>query len=217
MTDSSFTILSDFDNTVVHENVAQLLAEHFSSLDVEEYRQCYRNREISFKDYQEIIFSGVSASQMTLKEYAKEHANLRAGFIELVNYCRQQKIDFAIVTLGLDFYVDAVLEQYNLSDIPSFAVKTRFTSQGIEYDYPHSTPECASWGNCKCLTLMKYRHNGKKVAYIGDGLSDSCPAFKSDVIFALGALANECEKRKKPYYPISTFFDVMDQLRNIEW
>ena len=81
MTDSSFTILSDFDNTVVHENVAQLLAEHFSSLDVEQYRQCYRNREISFKDYQEIIFSGVSASQMTLKEYVKEH-----GDVDLSDY-----------------------------------------------------------------------------------------------------------------------------------
>ena len=104
-----------------------------------------------------------------------------------------------------------------MSDIPLFAVNTQFTSRGIEYSYPHTTPECASWGNCKCVTLVKYRHEGKKIAYIGDGLSDSCPAFKSDFIFALGALAEECKKRNKPYYPITTFYDVIDQLKDIAW
>ena len=101
MTESSLTILSDFDNTVVHENVAQLLAQHFSSLDVEECRQRYRNREITFKEYQEIIFSGVSASQIVLKQYARQHTTVREGFIELVNYCNKHKIGFNIVTRGV--------------------------------------------------------------------------------------------------------------------
>ena len=217
MTSNRLTILSDFDNTVVHENVAQLLAEQFSSINVEECRQRYREKKITFKDYQEIIFAGVSAPQHTLKEYTQEHANIREGFIELVNYCRGGNICFNIVTLGLDFYVDAILEQYELTNIPSFAVATKFTSAGIEYSYPHGTPECAAWGNCKCSVLTRYRNNGSKIAYIGDGLSDACPAFKADYIFALGALAEECEKRNKPYYPITTFFDVIQRLSDMGW
>lgn len=217
MINDRLTILSDFDNTVVHENVAQLLAEQFSRFDVEECRQRYREKEITFKDYQEIIFSGVSASQNTLKEYTQSHANIRDGFIELVNYCQEKNIGFNIVTLGLDFYVDAILEQYKLKNVPAFAVATKFTPNGIEYSYPTGSPECAAWGNCKCLVLSRYRNNGSKIAYIGDGLSDACPAFKADYIFALGALAKECEKHKKPYYPIATFFDVIGHLNEMGW
>lgn len=217
MINDRLTILSDFDNTVVHENVAQLLAEQFSRFDVEKCRQRYREKEITFKDYQEIIFSGVSASQDTLKKYTQSHANIRDGFIELVNYCQEKNIGFNIVTLGLDFYVDAILEQYKLKNVPAFAVATKFTPNGIEYSYPTGSPECAAWGNCKCLVLSRHRHNGSKIAYIGDGLSDACPAFKADHIFALGALAKECEKRKKPYYPIATFFDVMGHLNEMGW
>ena len=50
MTNNRLTILSDFDNTIVYENVAQLLAEQFSSFDVEKCRQRYRDKEITFKD-----------------------------------------------------------------------------------------------------------------------------------------------------------------------
>tara|TARA_Y100000590_G_scaffold141455_1_gene162258 strand:- start:1730 stop:2383 length:654 start_codon:yes stop_codon:yes gene_type:complete len=217
MINDRLTILSDFDNTVVHENVAQLLAEQFSSFDVEKCRQRYREKEITFKDYQEIIFSGVSASQDTLKEYTQTHANIRDGFIELVNYCQGKNILFNIVTLGLDFYVNAILEQYELKNVPAFAVATKFTSNGIEYSYPTGSPECAAWGNCKCVILARCRNSGSKIAYIGDGVSDACPAFKADYIFALGALAKECEKRNKPYYPIVTFFDVMGHLDEMGW
>ena len=212
MSSNRFTILSDFDNTIVYENVAQLLAEQFSTFDVEKCRQRYREKEITFKDYQEIIFSGVSASQDTLKKYTQSHANIREGFLELIKYCRGKNILFNIVTLGLDFYVDAILEQYKLKDVPVFAVATKFTSTGIEYSYPTGSPACAAWGNCKCVVLTRYKNSGGKIAYIGDGLSDACPAFKADYIFALGALAKECEKHNKPYYPIATFFDVMGHL-----
>ena len=217
MTNNRLTILSDFDNTIVYENVAQLLAEQFSSFDVQKCRQRYRDKEITFKDYQEIIFSGVSAPQNTLKEYTQQHANIREGFIELVNYCHEKNILLNIVTLGLDFYVDAILEQYELRDVPAFAVATKFTSNGIEYSYPTGSPECAAWGNCKCVILGRHRNTGSKIAYIGDGLSDACPAFKADYIFALGALAKECEKRNKAYYPIETFFDVIGYLDEMDW
>ena len=86
MSSNRFTILSDFDNTIVYENVAQLLAEQFSSFKVEKCSQRYRDKEITFKDYQEIIFSGVSASQGTLKEYTQSNDNIREGFLQLIKY-----------------------------------------------------------------------------------------------------------------------------------
>ena len=218
-------VLCDFDDTTAEENVASILLSHFSDNGTwEQLRQKHRERQIGLKEYQEQAFRTVRASRETMQALVKEKATLRPYFKDLWSYCRSRGVPLAIVTVGLDFYVDALLEREGLEEVPRYAVKTDFTPQGITYEYPHgwesagasSEEECGLFGNCKCHALMEHRRKGHSILYVGDGRSDLCPASIADHVFAHGPLAELMDERGMPYTPFHDFQDMIHALRAME-
>ena len=76
-----------------------------------ELRRQSQDRSITFREYQEQAFKGIGASLEDMKAVVRDRATLRPYFKELWTYCRARAIPLAIVTVGLDFYVDALLER----------------------------------------------------------------------------------------------------------
>ena len=211
-------VICDFDDTTAVENVAQLLLEHFSEDDTwQELRNRSQQGSISLKEYQERAFNNIKAGREAMKARVKAKATLRPYFKSLWQYCQDRKIPMAIVTVGLDFYVDALLEREGLEDVPRYAVETSFTPQGIVYKYPHpwdgsggsGLEVCSQWGNCKCSILTRYRKMQHTIFYVGDGRSDYCPASIADRIFARSHLAQICSERQVPYNEFHDFRDVI--------
>ena len=214
-------VICDFDDTTAVQNVAELLLEQFSEDGTwRDLRRQARERTISLKEYQERAFNGARATVEEMKAEVRARATLRPHFKELWTYCNARGIPLAIVTVGLDFYVDALLEREGLEEVPRYAVKTAFGPRGITYEYPHtwdgsgaSTSEvCRQWGNCKCSTLTKYRRMGRSILYVGDGRSDLCPASIADVVFARGPLTELCHEKQLAYVAFDDFLPVIEYL-----
>ena len=206
-------ILCDFDDTVTVQNVAELLLRRFSDGRWEDLRRQTRERLITFREYQELAFRNIGASREEMSAYVCEQAVLRPGLRELWQYSRATSIPLAVATLGLDFYVGAVLEREGLSEVPTYAVKTTFTSQGIEYNYPYARKDCTRWGTCKCSVLESYRGRGYSIIFVGDGVSDFCPASRADLVFARSHLASQCHEAGIPYLEFEGFQNILDHLQ----
>ena len=216
-------VLCDFDDTTAGENVAQLLLTHFSDdgtwLRLQEQS---RQETITFREYQEQAFAATKASRDDMSSLVKSQATLRPYFKELWQYCLTMDIPLAIVTIGLDFYVDALMDKEGLDRVPTYAVKTSFTPQGVTLEYPHpwdgsgaATREvCQQWGNCKCSVLGRYRSKGHSIVYVGDGRSDFCPASMADQVFARGPLAQMCHERDVPFTEFQDFQVVIQSLQS---
>ncbi len=212
---ASPAVLCDFDDTVAVENVAELLLNHFGDGQWHELRQQHRQKLITLKEYQELTFAAITADRETMKSLVKERATLRPYFKELWSYCQDNHIPLAIVSHGLDFYVEALLEREGLKQIPFFAVNTYYTSQGIAYRYPYAWEGC-KWesGNCKCATLRQYKERGHTVLYAGDGRSDYCPATReADLVFARSSLAQQCRQEGIHFVEFEDFSKVLDALK----
>ena len=209
-------IVSDFDDTVVIENVAEILLLQYAGSKWNDARRRYRDKLMTFREYQEEAFLDVTASRHEMMTYAQEKATLRAGFAELSRYCQDNSVPLAIVTIGLDFYVDAVLQREGLSHIPTYTATTIFTTEGIEYSYPYTWDNCILWGTCKCSILESYRARGYSIVYAGDGSSDICAASRADVIFARSHLAASCRAANAPYIQLDDFHVVLDYMKSIE-
>ena len=218
-------VLCDFDDTTAEENVASLLLSHFSDNgEWERLRQAHREKRIGLKEYQERAFRTVTAGRDEMQALVKEKATIRPYFKDLWRYCRSRSVPLAIVTVGLDFYVEALLEREGLQGVPRYAVQTEFTPQGITYYYPHpwessggsSEEQCGLFGNCKCRALMEHRRRGHTILYVGDGRSDLCPASIADHVFAHGPLADLMDERQLSYTPFRDFRDMLDALRAME-
>ena len=133
-------ILTDFDDTAAVQNVAEMLLHRFGDGVWQEVRARFRAGELSLKDYQEITFRSINADRETMQVYVKENANLRPHFGELWKFCQDLNSPMAVVSLGLDFYIRALLEKEGAPDVPLYCVNTRFTPQGISYYYHHAYP-----------------------------------------------------------------------------
>lgn len=208
-------ILTDFDDTAAVQNVAEMLLQQFGDASWTEVRARFRAGELSLKDYQEITFDDIRADRETMRAYVKEKANLRPHFTELWEYCRELNSPMAVVSLGLDFYIQALLEKEGAPDVPIYCVNTRFTPQGIRYYYHHTYPGEAERGNSKGLVVERFKQLGYHVIYVGDGRSDFEGAELADTVFAHSYLAEECQRQGVAYKPFTDFGDVMETTKEL--
>ena len=206
-------VLVDFDDTAAEQNVASLLLERFGDPSWQTVRERFRGGELTLKEYQEITFRNILADRAVMQDYVKEHANLRPYFHEVWSYCAAHQLPMAIVSQGLDFYIQALLEKEDLTQIPVYSVHTKFTSQGITYQYHYTIPGDEREGNSKGLVVDGYKERGHYIIYAGDGTSDLEAAPKADLLFAHRTLAEECRRREIPYRPFKDFQAVLLALR----
>lgn len=208
-------ILTDFDDTAAAENVAEMLLQRFGDPTWPAVRARFRAGQLSLKDYQEITFRNIRADRETMRAYVKANAHLRPHFGALRDLCRERNFPLAVVSLGLDFYIQALLEREGFTEVPLYCVNTRFVSGGIAYYYHHALPGEAGQGNSKGLVVDRYRQLGYHVIYVGDGRSDLEAAERADTVLAHSFLAQECDRRGIAYRPFSDFGDVLAALRDL--
>lgn len=207
-------VLTDFDDTAAEQNVAELLLNRFG--DQPTWRDAgarFRAGELTLKEYQEIAFRNIPAGREAMQSYVKQNANLRPHFGEMVSYCQGRDIPVAVVSAGLDFYIKALLEQEGFPNLPVYAVNTTFSEAGIRFDYQYARAGNEHLGNSKGLVVERYRSQGYRVFYIGDGRSDFEAAERADVVFAHRVLAQECRRQSIPFRPFAHFGDVLTALQ----
>ena len=186
----ALSISVDFDDTAAASNVARLLLDRFSNAKVREVEDVHRHREeTTFREYQELAFNAVDATIAEMAECVKQNATLRPGFGELVDACSEYGHDLKIVSAGVDFYIQALLDANGLGHIPVVAVAAseQCTPQGpFRYDYPRSRADCdPAWGVCKCAALDDAQAAGMQTVFVGDGpRGDACAAARADYVFA---------------------------------
>ena len=137
-------VISDFDDTIAIENVAELLFEELcADPRWRELRQQSRDKVISLREYQEQAFRMTGASRDEIQAKVKEKATLRPHFKELWDYTQQAGIPLAIVSLGMDFYIEALLAREGLDSIPRHSASADF------YQRDHLIPLSVSLGRLR--------------------------------------------------------------------
>ena len=214
-------ILCDFDDTAADRNVATLLLDGLQSrpfsATTANWRTLHKqflDAEITLAEYQENAFECLASSRSEQAAYAQKHADLRPGFRELADYCQEQEIELAVVSHGLDFYIQALLDKADLGHLPQFAVQTDEVAGRTTFAYNFTKDDCP-WapGNCKCYVVEEYRERGHSILYAGDGLSDTCPARKADFVFARDGLLSFCQAHDLPHRELTDFHVILDFLK----
>ncbi|MDE2838119.1 MAG: haloacid dehalogenase-like hydrolase, partial [Chloroflexota bacterium] len=167
----------------------------------------------SLAEYQEIAFRQMTATVDEQTAFVRGNAELRPGFAELSAYCAEHGIRLAVASHGLDYYVEALLDEHGV-DVESHAVRTH-GADAKTYEYTFADRSCAWWpGNCKCMALERSRRDGEHVVYAGDGVSDACPAARADTVFAREPLAGICRERGIPYRELPDFYLVLEYAKD---
>ncbi len=213
---SKTVIQCDFDGTVTIEDVSFAILEKFAKGDWRRFLDEYRAGKITVGGFNARAFSLVKESEKTQTDYilASPELRIRAGFPELVGYCGQHGIRFAIVSNGLEYYIKAILASMGLDHVDVHAAQSRFNSVGMEVSF--TGPDGGTVDDSFKETYVQHFINeGCRVIYAGNGVSDLAPARRAHHIFATGDLAEAYRQLKLKHTPFQDFYEVRRGLEEL--
>ena len=101
-------IFCDFDGTITERDVIVMIMEKFAPPEWTEIKaKILYERTMTLKDGVEKLFSLIESSKKTeIIDYIKEKVKLREGFVEFLDFCEKEKIEFNVLSAGLDFFIE---------------------------------------------------------------------------------------------------------------
>jgi 2-hydroxy-3-keto-5-methylthiopentenyl-1-phosphate phosphatase len=202
----------DFDGTITEDDVSFALLDAFAQGDWRELFQYYRENKIPVGEFNTRAFAMVKATKAELLKVARDKVRLRAGFHELVSYCRSRDFRLVIVSNGLDFYITTILKDVGLGDIEVHAAKTSFYRRGLKVQYigPDNIPMLSGFKDAYTRLFLE---QGYQLVYVGNGPSDVPPAALAHHVFARDGMLDGCREINLKCTP---FNDLNDIVRGLE-
>lgn len=201
----------DFDGTITVEDMGFFLLDTFAKGDWRQWLEQYRNGQITVGEFNSRAFATLRAPEEELLAAIRSETRLRDGFVKLVDYCRRKGFRLAIVSNGVDFYINAVLNDAGLGDVEAHAATSQFHAGGLTVQYigPDGMPLDNDF---KAAYTRLFIEQGYKVVYVGNGPSDANPASLSHHIFARDGLLDYCKEKSLPCQPFEDMHDVINGL-----
>ncbi|OGU31937.1 MAG: hypothetical protein A2X67_10635 [Ignavibacteria bacterium GWA2_55_11] len=209
-------IFSDFDGTIVREDVGNAFFRTFAPGKAEEIVRGYLDGTMNARD----CLTGECAAvpemdRRTFEEFA-DGFRVDPTFPPFAEFCRMQEIPLTVLSDGLDVYVERILRRAGLGALPWFANHAEFVARDgvskVQPSFPWRDSECDWCGNCKRNHMVVNSADEDLLVYIGDGISDRCPVRYADVIFAKRSLIVYCQKENITYHEFKDFNDVRMRL-----
>jgi len=219
-------VLCDFDGTITVQDSLDTVFDHFAPADWRAIGGAVRAKGGTRASIP-VEVGLCRATRDDFERVVREKIALRPGFRELLHLCRERGWEFTIVSEGFGLHIRTVLEREGLQGLRFYSNDLVFAGarvpgrEGwapdaggrIEVKQPDLNPDCGRCGNCKRSHVRGYKAAGYRVTYIGDGITDFCPAKEADLVLAKGALARYCEREGVGYAPFEDFHDAVRLLR----
>jgi HAD superfamily phosphoserine phosphatase-like hydrolase len=128
-------VVCDFDGTVCSVDMGNIFLECFAE-NWEEIDRSYSAGEIGSRAAYRRIAPLFRANRSQVLDFVLRRERLDPFFPEFLSFCRGHKIDLKIVSDGLDIYIEAILQKYNL-DVEFYSNRLIFLGNGrIDFDFP---------------------------------------------------------------------------------
>ncbi len=206
----SLAIICDFDGTITRDDLAVSMLTAYAVGDWEYWYHQYLDGKMPLEESLKHQFESLRATKRQLMDYVDTNAKIRPGFGAFVEFCREKDTQLVIASVGLDFYIKAVLDKAGISHPELVCGRARFGRSRLRITYPDVNSDGSLQGmDIKEWTVERLRKDFNAVAYIGDGFPDFPAASRCDAIFARANLASKCAENNIPYVPFDNFYDVM--------
>ncbi len=197
----------DFDDTITVGNVSVLIRETFVSDDWRQMEEQYLSGRYSVEESNIRQFALVRATESEIEELLAARVVVREGFERFVKSCRSDGIGLAVVSSGLDIYINPIMSRLGLGDVVVHSGTADITGSGIRVEYNDPGGRRLTRG-FKESFLSYFKGRGHTVVYIGDGLSDIAPATEADFVIARSSLKRHFNDNAMPVRDFGTFEDV---------
>lgn len=211
-----FQIFTDFDGTIALNDVGDQLFKEYAGPEYLEPILEWKAGEITAKECLIRECSITKITEHNLHEFSDKQ-EIDPYFGEFVRYCQSHNYPITVLSDGLTIYIKRILSKNGFHNLDVYANELVFLNHNkIKPEFPYYEKGCLSCGNCKGYQIKKLSQDGRKIVYIGDGLSDRCGVEESEIIFAKDDLKLYCQQNNIDFYAFDNFKNVLDKLIEIE-
>lgn len=205
-------IFCDFDGTITTQDNIISIMKKFAPPEYLPIKENILGQKQSIREGVSDMFALLPVSlKEQINSYLLEQAQIREGFAEFVSYTKVNNIPLYIVSGGIDFFVQPMLEPFGpFSDI--YCNQSDFSGDSIRINFPHGCDEqCTNQGCgcCKPSIIRKLQGSDTLSVVIGDSITDLEAAKLADIVIARDFLIEKCEELNIPYEPFGSFHDVI--------
>ncbi|HEY46026.1 MAG: hypothetical protein AMJ88_09795 [Anaerolineae bacterium SM23_ 63] len=211
----NFAFLCDFDGTVCPTQMMDFLYQRFAACGME-FAERWGRGEISTQEEIVSTFSTVSAGKEEM-EAALDTIEIDPHFPAFLQFCRDHETSFAIVSDGLEWYIDYILARHDIYGVDIYANQIHFEEGGFRFEFPWYDDETPMRGVCKPMIVRRYQERGRGVVYAGDGMSDFEVIGVADLIFARRKLARYAREQGIDFTEFNDCHDLLEKWRALSF
>lgn len=204
-----YIIACDFDGTVTATDTIVAIIKHFAADKGTPIVEKILNQEISIQQGVTELFRLLpSGKKEEIIKFALEEVKLRPGFQSLLDEAQRLDIPFYIVSGGMHFFIDPILEQFDgITQV--FANDVDFSGNTMEVIWTHPCDaQCSGdCGTCK-PSIVRQLVTDEKVIAIGDSVTDLKLLELADIAFTTSKLTTFAEDKGIPHHHFDDFTDI---------
>lgn len=212
---SDCAVFFDFDNTLTSSDVLDDIVESFA-VDKKwvDFENAWKKGEIGSKECLSLQLKSVRIEKKGLEDYLSR-IKIDPYFKKIITLLKKRRVMPVIVSDSFSFFLEYILKNNGIKGLKIYSNKIRFSKDRLIPSFPHTHRSCTICGNCKKKHLSKNGAKDKVIIYIGDGLSDLCPAKGADIVFAKGNLKRYLTKEGKSFFSFNSLKDVYNFMRRV--
>ncbi|MEW4285153.1 2-hydroxy-3-keto-5-methylthiopentenyl-1-phosphate phosphatase [Priestia koreensis] len=210
-------LFCDFDGTITNTDNIIAIMKQFAPPEWSSIKDDVLAQRVSVQEGVGKMFSLLPSSlKNEIIEFLLKKAEIREGFQEFVAFAREKGLPLYIVSGGIDFFVEPLLDGL-VEPSSIYCNGSDFSGERIRITWPHDCDEhCDNGcGCCKPSLLRDLAHGDDFKVVIGDSITDLQAAKLADAVIARDFLIEKCEELSIPYRPFSTFHDVKNHVQEL--
>jgi len=206
----TYKIFFDFDNTLTFFDVLDELIRRFSiNENWRKIEEDWQEGRIGSRECLEKQLSLIRISKKQLLEYLFK-IKIDAYFLKILDLLKRKNIRPVILSDSFSFIIKNILanNHIDIKRVKLYANSLKFKKDRLIPIFPHKNNSCILCAHCKRNNLLKNAKNATIKIYVGDGLSDFCPAQETDIIFAKDTLFKKLRTSKKQLFSFRSLKEV---------
>lgn len=214
---NKYALFVDFDGTITTEDIGDKIVTTFADDGWQETERQFSAGKISLRLLADVEVQHLRKErEAEAAKFAIGYAKFRSRFEELIEYCESHDVVFEVVSSGMHFYIDPVLEKHGLQRLQRSRPIVKYDSEGRGiHVMPDGIEDCDFTPMCKCARADFYRGQGYRVIFAGNGSSDRCVAPKVDHLFSTDGLTQYCESERIEHSHLEDFHEVLGELKRL--
>lgn len=207
-------IICDFDGTITKTDSINDFLGRFADKKWLEIEEDWINGTIPTTEAMRMQFNLIkNMTEEKMNEFF-DSVEIDEFFLIFYEKAKKENVKVVIISDGFEYFIKRILSKYGIDDIEIYSNHFEFKDGEFYMSFPNKNPYCKRGaGTCKCKLIEKHKKIYNKVYYVGDGVSDFCPANKVDFLFAKNKLSEYCKRNNIPYMEYSNFNEVINNDR----